>query len=576
MTTDLVPELHDVGKLAPDRFKHTFDDFDFAALGIKPDSPTWRGILEHHCADRDRYHPTGRQTFLLHLADALAATASRLPTASKVIGKSAVRLWNPSAKADPPDMAPEDLARFVETAPTATEFFSRFDTELDQRAEDAKANVTSLRTHCELVGKFYRLLEKQHTSDVPDLEFKTKAQVRQAIAGFTSRLRLTLVRCSPRFLISPFRARDVGVFSRQWRLLQTVKGRFPDNVLFSTGEDLLLALETPEVWQEVEEVFTSNGFRLDVARSTVSFSSLTREADLRDVLGPNTVIETRFPSLEPAIRPPLCEGCRMAAATLVWREGDREDDLCEVCAGIRDESTSLARLADWDGSVVWAYLALDFGQLIETLRRLYVEHIVRHGTQGPAEVRFSLIGEFQKDYDTFLHKVGQGIPSIFGSVNTERLLPSLFCVRLQSPQEIVRLLEILHDEMRVFFPKFLELDRSPLRLGLSCSAAKFPFFEHWRMLEKPPSDVFVNLVGQGRVKAPLRALPYLVRVANLPHKHALHNLAEVAKISESLARLKMHDRADAGSGTYRQLREDFLPLGLDYQSVLTLAKIVGG
>jgi len=57
-------------------------------------------------------------------------------------------------------------------------------------------------------------------------------------------------------------------------------------------------------------------------------------------------------------------------------------------------------------------------------------------------------------------------------------------------------------------------------------------------------------------------------------KSALHNLAEIAKISESLAKLKFKDRSDKKDyWTYKKLEENLANL-MDFRSILTFAKLL--
>jgi len=88
--------------------------------------------------------------------------------------------------------------------------------------------------------------------------------------------------------------------------------------------------------------------------------------------------------------------------------------------------------------------------------------------------------------------------------------------------------------------------------------------------------VHVNLAGRGRLTTTLQMLPKVLAVTSMHNRSALYKLAEVARVSESLAWLKMNDKEDNDSGLYRRMRQELLPFGLDYHSLLTLAKILGG
>src|SRR3990172_5755043 len=90
--------------------KHNFSDFDrFSKHAFQIKTRTWQGVIQHHCKkaeeDEDSFpaYPTDRETFLLHMADGLAANFSRHRQNYK--GESSFvlhKLWNPK-------YAPEDL-----------------------------------------------------------------------------------------------------------------------------------------------------------------------------------------------------------------------------------------------------------------------------------------------------------------------------------------------------------------------------------------------------------------------------------------------------------------------------------
>ncbi|MBC7265283.1 MAG: hypothetical protein H5T64_13150 [Chloroflexi bacterium] len=236
----------------------------------------------------------------------------------------------------------------------------------------------------------------------------------------------------------------------------------------------------------------------------------------------------------------------------------------------------MRKLAEWEDLVAWMRVVLDFDDLLAALGKLYADYLREvGGNPDRAEVRFTLVSEFQRDYEKFLHSLGESLSSQQGDENVERLLDSLYCARLQEKKAILDLVSAFHQQMQTYFPKFYEIPRSPIRLAISCSAATFPFFEHWRMMEEAQDPLWINLVSQGQVRAGLQAVPALLQATQLRPKSALHNLAEVARVSESLAKVRMGDKKDKDYGTYCRLKENFLPFGLSYQGLLTLAKILG-
>lgn len=582
MPGELVPELHDIGKLTDQWGSgegHQFESFDFGRIGIRPDTPTWRGILEHHSGGHGLKYPTCSETFFCCIADNLASAASRGRQPSREekggLAHSVQRIWGLPKSGQFPFISSEEAALFVNEDSPAEAYFHRYGDLLGSRAEETRRPVTSLLTHSELTGKFYRLLSSAFRMDPEAFPVQDKDQATRLIHEKENEWRLTVAICQPHFLIKPFRARDLGVFATLTQALDEARARFADNILFATPERLLLVSSSPETINQIAGIFNRRGFWLEIVQAARSLSEFD-QYDLVDALGRRPERVSEFPHLSDEIHPPICEACRMAAASRQWQ--DDGDDLCEICFSIREATTSLRNLARWEAEpVAWVHISLDLDGLIRTCQDLYAEYLEGHGkSASAAEVRFSLVAEFQRDYDAFLHKVRGDVLSRFGSPNVELLLPGLLCAKLESNRDIMGILGIFNSSIGDFFPKFREVRSSPVRLGISCSAAKFPFFQHWRLLEELEEDVLVHLTGRGEMRASLRALPEILTVAAMPNRSALHNLAEVAKISEHLARLKMRDGEDADGVSYRRLRERLLPFGLTHRGLLTLAKIAGG
>ena len=114
---------------------------------------------------------------------------------------------------------------------------------------------------------------------------------------------------------------------------------------------------------------------------------------------------------------------------------------------------------------------------------------------------------------------------------------------------------------------------SPIKCTISASNSKFPFSEHLQIFDDPPSDIYITLIGKGDLKGSISRLNEILHACdNLSTrrlKSKLHNLAKIAEMSETLAKLKLKDDRE-----YRRLKK-ILPLGLDFQSILTLSKIIG-
>jgi len=609
MPRDLVPELHDVLKLTT--LQHHFSDFD-PFQPYAPDTPTWRGVLQHHCSERfserSGLYPTDRDTFLLHMADGLAANFSRhqQDVGQEERAWTVQPLWNPErAVMDERLAGPQEIIamlKFLGSDPSFEEFYARYRQVFESRAEHASPgmNITTLETHARLVGRFYRFLKGSRFLSITEDEvahaarggWKSVADLRQQKQA---KWQIHLLRCRPRLLSSPFRARDLNVFASLQEFLTEVSNRHTDRVLFLAGEEILLYSDDLRIIDDLSALAADRAIALEIDRTLVQLTAKDLLGQLAGKDGEKKrVAQKAYPSLEASLVPPLCEICQMHKATRVWPDDylaaseeekiqEGKDLLCETCFSIRARPSKLTKLAYWDewgtGDLIWVRFSLDFARLHEALRQLYLDYLRSLDPQiaeSQAEVRFSLVAEFQRDYESYLADLHQRLLGQVGSEKTETILPDFFCIKAESGGDVFSVLRCFHDSAKTFFPALLERSGCPLRVSIAFCPIKYPFFEIWRRWEEQESEMEITAVGHGGLDLELRNLKRFLELATFRFtKSALHNLAEISRISQELAELRFRARGEKGEReSFERLRE-FLPLGLKFDGVLTLAKLLG-
>jgi hypothetical protein len=632
--SELVPELHDLlklTKLAHDICRWDSQDFEtFKPFFPEKENKTWQGVKQHHCNEGiEMGFPTDPDTFYLHIADILASSFSRLDIkipASAILEEGASnyrvrKLWKPSED-EAEDVRLHDeqqivsLFEFFAKEPSWKEFVRRYEPTLRNRAEDAHPgkNITSLYTHCKLTGQFCRVLQSSpgcpiSQSELDGKDIKQMEDLRKEITS--KKWQLMIARCKFHFLQKPYRARDLNVFGQLKDLMEEICSSYPDNVLFKTSDELLLFLTGEEQLSDITSRAQQKGFWVEIVKNRRFLNEVSPNPESMK----GTPKYENLYSLPPEITPPICELCQAAKATRRWPEDNalnREicpqckelllanslssvtdllcevdkvrledllqeplgEDLCETCFNLRARP-KLPKLEKWSeeekAKVAWVRLHLDFAQLNKTLTQLYLASFPAER----AEIRFSVIGEFQEDYTLFLQELRRQILSSFGTENVERILEDFFCVKLIRLRETLVLLQIYHKLLNDFFSTFLKLENSPLKISIVCANTKFPFFEVWKTLEKAQEDIFISLTGRGVMRAPIRALNSIVEAANIPYrKSALHKLAKIEETSRTLAELTFQDRRDKDYFVYSRLGAN-LRSSLDFPSILTFAKLVG-
>lgn len=600
MSKELIPELHDCLKLTT--LQHNFSDFD-KFLKFVPNTRSWAGVIQHHCQEEFPAFPTDRETFLLHMADGIASNFSRHRQSVKGEGDFVVyKLWNPQSQNEDKRLKSDDeiigLLKFYSKDPTFDEFVKEYSHILKTRAEDARPgkSITSLLTHLTLTGKFYRILKKSRVLALNDAEIIPKLDKLVLLTKKKSEeWQIHLMLCKLNFNQQPFRARDFNIFELLEDTINTIINKFKDNILFVGSDEVLIFYDEPSVFDEIKNEALKNGFWLSSVWVKKALSEM-KKADPSLLAGnKNENIFSSF--LQEKIEPPLCEICQMSHGKMTWPEdyltkfGSDEDvvhqgveHLCETCFFIRSRPSRLKKLRYWteeNSDVIWLKITLDYKRLTFALEQLYFEYLRKLNpkvTREEVEVRFSLVYEFQQDYNEFLKSFKDGTIKVFSHANVETILDDMFCIKVKDKSDTFVVLELLENLLSAIFPEFLKRLDNPLKISLSICNSKYPFFEIWREIKEQTSDVQINLVGKGAIRTTYKYIDeiLLARSENY-RKSALHNLAEIAKISEKLAEIKFNDRSEKNDFySYEALKRHLLPIGMDFRSILTFVKLLEG
>ncbi len=607
---ELVPELHDVLKLTTlyhDVSQWSEQDHETFKNYLPITTKTWAGITQHHL--NFGIYPVEMDTFYLCVADSLASHVARIGEGGSLEYRLN-KLW----KGPEEDVRLEEakdtirLFKFLQSEPSWDEFLQKYESLLKSRPESFHqgVNITSLYTHCKLTGQFYRILKNSSTFSLSptDVEGKTQDEVKALYRSkYYERWQLVVSRCKFHFFQKPFRVRDLNIFSALQELMEEISTSYPDNVLLGTSNELLIILPDEAQLSNIAAMSHQKGFWVEVIQAR------GRLSELKPILSKEKGTVRNLYDLPSEISPPICEICQSAKATKYWPEdyvlsplelciacrqllsenpltsvvdliceADKvkledvliepaREELCERCFALRAEGTKLLKLDSWSkerlNRVAWVKLNLNFDQLEKALTSL-----------SGSEVSFSVVAEFQEDYSRSLREFSNRIHKIFGGGNVECIMTDFFCVKVGTFRGAFNVLQAYYELMKDFFPTFLNLQDSPLKLSMLCAGVKFPFFEVWRILEEAQEDIFISLQGVRTMRAPIGALELLVEAASLRYrKSALHKLTKIEETSERLAELTFQDRKDRDRTTYSKLASSLRP-SLDFSSIFTFARLM--
>ena len=323
MGQKFVPEIHDLGKLiipnlpVPTTEEHglkrhgaeAFSNLDWTTWKeSRPTTDTWAAICHHHDIDYSVL-PTiatpdleqRKRVFLTILADHLAATTGRV-LAEELKGPkppedTVYRLWNPDfaafLKAKPvpitDDKALRKAIRLVKKDPDWAGYLAEYGANMRVCAEakDAVRRVTSLLSHSELTGKFYRLLEGavELLDNPPRLALKgvegtEVTKVSEAEVCWVG----CLVRATAKFHQQPVRPGDLGIFERLQHAHEALVAAYPDNLLFASADTVwlfLLGRDASRLSGVLKE-YTEAGFYVECIVQQAALEDLTVRFEPKD------------------------------------------------------------------------------------------------------------------------------------------------------------------------------------------------------------------------------------------------------------------------------------------------------
>lgn len=585
----IVPELHDIGKLVDKRATGIEHNFENASFRLEND--TWRGIVEHHCSRNFQKYPTSSDTFKLCIADDLAAAFSRYA----IEGEDAhvfntYKLWNPPSETMTQSFIKsaeeaKELFSFLAKNPTANDFFGKYENMLKKRTEHATRgkNITSLYTHSKLTGQFFRILISDNSTfcvKSEELQGLSKEEVAALISKKKKTWNMSIMRCKFNFAQMPVKAKDMNVFKVLEKLIENLKKELPDNIFFSTSNELLIVTSNvQEPLEKIRKQIEDLEFWMDVAYAETQVGGI--KPQLEDIRGKKEKMVV-YPPLPNEISPPICELCQISKAKdqpWVDEESGIKEFLCEKCWRIREAGSGLPKFVEWEASeknpkIGWLKIWLDYELLLKILSELYSQYLkeIRESTpENQIEIRFSTISEFQWDYDKFLKYFEETIEKDFGSGNVQKILPDFLAVQIDSFNLLKHILRRFNELYDAFFPKFKDAG-SPLKLSIVGSDIKFPFLEIWRLLQDTRSEINVQLIGKGYIGLKMKDLSVFLKTKT-DNKALLYKLVKLSEISPKLAKITLSDRLDRDFYSYTDLRLAVEKFG--FENILTYAKMMG-
>ncbi|MDP3104781.1 MAG: hypothetical protein Q8M95_09260, partial [Candidatus Methanoperedens sp.] len=318
-------------------------------------------------------------------------------------------------------------------------------------------NITSLYTHSKLVGKLYRFFKSMVTEkeglfyfgedigNTPD--DRKNCDINRNERNAEQNWQIKLVYCK---IVTPnyfSRIKDLNIFE----ILKEESEKISklDNVIFQTSDQLLVFFPSKKKIDDLIQPFLDKGFVVKVEEAHTNLKEISptpRAAKIKKLssLKSNDDLEKLFPSFtktlkpEPVLESTICEICQMAPASEKWVDEELTENICRTCWDIRkfEDKSPAPKLEKWylnegQSKVAWIKIHLDVNFLNDTLKYLfknYHEKYIKETGITKEDINFSVLAEFQNDYDLFLKNLNENLEKHFGTENIQPILNDFLCI----------------------------------------------------------------------------------------------------------------------------------------------------
>jgi hypothetical protein len=538
-------------------------------------------VLSEFISKRNEYH-----IFLTSLADQMASNVSRAVSNEEannlgIKGLKAerkfIKLWKVSSYNVTNLISSEEefngLIKFINSVTNKDHYLNCFEKELLNRPEDLSPpkNITSLYTHSKLVGKIFRFFDESKAIKKEKNHFEFQGIKANSLTDAMNKWSIVFILGQIKFPHYPSRVKDLNLFQILMDIIKNFSQN--NNVIFNTSTRFMALLLPNTDLEEFCKPFTDSGFIVKIEKVNVKLNQLhltPRSLKNRKLIEPRIIQKNYldrlnnkcfsedifseyniYGNLSPTIDS-LCEICQMKPAKRDWVDEDNGivEHLCSGCYSIREKESLATLIQDWYGKnphskIAWIKIDLDINYLNEVLENLlnkYLEKTLKSKDFKDLELRFSVLAEFQNDYNSFLKDFKKSLIDEFGNDNIQLILDDFFCVNIDKLSKLKTVLQIYYELFYKYFPKLAE-QKSPITFSASASSAKFAFFRHWQLIDQPLNDVNIIVIGKGSMHVSLQQLGELLK-SKIYSTTQLHKLAKVSEKSELLGKILVYDRGD--------------------------------
>jgi len=481
----------------------------------------------------------------------------------------------------------KNLRSFL-SQPNPKDFLIKYNTILKTRAEDAhpSRNISSLYNHSILTKKLFGIIiesilqeenklllekiknitSKKYYIQNYNLE-EFRKEVEKLINEIGNKLKVYIAFYEIKISHKIFRAHDLNLLSNIFNSISKLEDEYYYNFIFNLGDKFLI-IAPRHKYQIIHDYLKEkivNEFKIFIIEKLIENVQLNQINDVvkriiiektkNEVLTPRCLEENNF------VLPPICEICNLnQGKEYIEEENFKKEFLCDNCKKIREEGKSknvFSNYSQWEeGETVALYIDLNLESFLEWINLLYKNYLEYQNIMNKIEIRNPYVywRDFIEDVSLFKKELHDILKNELGKNEVEDVYGNILLIHIKKPLNFILLIEKIYQLLKENISSIFDLETywgnkaniPPLRMVLSISDVKYPFFLHYKNFqdeEYKTNDIVIFYKNEVIPMSYIQFEKFINLIITLKDKKnnivqsKFYQLLEITKTSEELGKI---------------------------------------
>jgi len=481
----------------------------------------------------------------------------------------------------------KNLRSFL-SQPNPKDFLIRYNLILKTRAEDAhpSRNISSLYNHSILTKKLFGIIiesilqeenklllekiknitsKKYYIQNYNLEEFRN--EVEKLINEIGNKLKVYIAFYEIKINHKIFRAHDLNLLSKIFNSISKLEDEYYYNFIFNLCDKFLI-MASRQKYQIIHDYLKEkivNEFKIFIIEKLRENAQLNqindaveriiREQTKIEVLTPRCLEENNF------VLPPICEICNLnQGKEYIEEENFKKEFLCDNCKKIREEGKSknvFSNYSQWEeGEIVALYIDLNLESFLEWINSLYTNYLKSQNIMNKIEIKNPYVywRDFIEDVSYFKKELHDTLKNELGKSEVEDVYDNILLIHIKKPLNFILLIEKIYQLLKENISSIFDLETywdnkaniPPLRMVLSISDVKYPFFLHYKNFqdeEYKKNDIVIFYKNEVIPMSYIQFEKFINLIITLRDKKnhivqsKFYQLLEITKTSEELGKI---------------------------------------